>query len=116
MSKKQLTTFEKQVISTINGDDSQAFAEKLWKRAQSLYSAAIPAEKAKLYNFTEAVENAQEKLNNARINNAKAIANGETFISNVLEAHVALEDAQENLALQEKKILILEKELALLES
>jgi hypothetical protein len=116
MSKTVIKSFVKTVVAKIKGDDAEVFAEKLWRRAQSLYTAAIPSEKAKLYNFTEAVEIAQENLNNARVNNALAIENGEAFIENVLEARVALEEAQENLVLQEKKIAMLEEELALLQA
>jgi len=95
--KTNTTSFVKQFIAKVTGDNAQVQAEKAWRSANSALDVQISNMTGDLIQLEDAVEEATEALNNARINNGQPIADRTKYIENLINAKAALETVKENL-------------------
>jgi len=90
MSTKNVTNFVKLIIALITGDDAQATAIKIQKKAAAALTAQIAVKNAFTLSLEENVEQAEERLQLARINNGELITNTDVYIKNLLAYRRAL--------------------------
>lgn len=114
MGKNQVSSFINQFIATVKGDDAKAQAEKNWRKANSALKSAIPSSEGDTIRYEDELETAKENLKKARVNNGNDIINPGAYVTGILQATQAVEEAEENLQLHLKKVKILNEELAML--
>ena len=105
-------SFIKGFVAAIKGDDAEALAAKVWRQAESGLTMQIAALKGDLIRKEDAVTDAQEALDSARINNGKQITDRDQYVENLILAKDSLERAEKALAAHQKTIAFLEEEYA----
>ena len=105
-------SFIKQFTAAITGDDAKALAAKTWRQVESGLTMQIAALKGDLIRKEDAVTDAQEALDTARINGGKSISDRDTYVSNLIAAKEALILAEKQLDAHKKTIAFLEEEYA----
>lgn len=93
---KDLTSFVKEVISRIKGDDSEALALKNERKARAAINQQVSALENRIVDNEVAVEEAQEKYDNI-LYPTTLIEDGAAYIKNVKNNYEALEVAKETL-------------------
>ena len=111
----KIKSFVKQFVATVQGEDANAKAQKVLRRADSALKSQIPSLEGDLISLEDNLESAKEKQALARINNGKSIDSSELYISNLLRAKNAVTEAEENLELHKEKIAFLKSELLALD-
>lgn len=110
----KLNSFVKQFIAIVTGDDVEAYAQKAWRSAESALKVHIAAMEGDIIALEDAVEQAKEGLNNARVNGGYTITDREQYIDNLVSAKNNLTDAEEELAAHMESIAFLKEEYATL--
>ena len=103
-------SFIKSFVATIKGDDAEAQAAKVWRQAESGLTMHIASLKGDLIRKEDAVTDAQEVLDSARINSGKSITDRDQYVSNLLLAKEKLNRAEKELAAHQATIKFLEDE------
>lgn len=116
MNTKTVKSFVKGFLALVKGDTDEAKAEKVFRQAQSALNTQTAILTGDSVRKEDAVAEAQEKLENARVNNGNIISNRETYVQNLLDAKNALTEAEEALDKHEAKLEFLKEELTNLES
>ena len=96
--KKELTSFVKQFVAFVEGDNAEVQAQKAWRSANSALDVQISNMTGDLIQLEDAVEEAAEYLVKARVNGGKQITDRTQYINNLINAKKALTTAEENLA------------------
>jgi hypothetical protein len=109
-------SFIKGFVAAITGDDAKVKAAKAWRLAESALTMQIAALKGDLIRKEDAVTDAQESLDSARINGGESITNREQYVSNLINAKERLVSAEKALEAHKKTIAFLEEEYANLKS
>lgn len=112
MSKTKTGSFVNQVIAILQGDDATAKAEKHWRQADSALKSYIASQEGKTIDFEDAVSDAQEMLDSARINSGNPITTSDKseYIKNLLNRINKLEQAKEDLENHKKDIETIKRE------
>ena len=105
-------SFIKGFVAAIKGDDAEAQAAKVWRQAESGLTMQIAALKGDLIRKEDAVTDAQEALDNARINNGQQITNRDSYVQGLISAKEILVRAEKELVAHQKTIAFLEEEYA----
>jgi hypothetical protein len=105
-------SFIKGFVAAIKGDDAEAQAVKVWRQAESGLTMQIAALKGDLIRKEDAVTDAQESLDSARINNGKTITDRDQYVANLIQAKEKLVLAEKQLEAHQKTIAFLEEEYA----
>jgi hypothetical protein len=105
-------SFIKGFVAAIKGDDAEAQAAKVWRQAESGLTMQIAALKGDLIRKEDAVTDAQENLDSARINSGKQITDRDGYVSNLISAKENLVRAEKQLEAHQKTIAFLEEEYA----
>jgi hypothetical protein len=105
-------SFIKGFVAAIKGDDAEAQAAKVWRQAESGLTMQIAALKGDLIRKEDAVTDAQENLDSARINGGKSITNRDSYVQNLISAKENLVVAEKELVAHQKTIVFLEEEYA----
>jgi chromosome segregation ATPase len=114
MSKTTVKSFVNQFVALVKGDDSAVVAEKVFRKAKSALTASLAVAEGESVNLEEAISEAQENLDKARVNYGNAEFTNNSYISNLSQARERLEEAESNFELHQEKLTILKEELALL--
>lgn len=110
------TNFIKLVVAIITGDDAQATALKIQRKASAILTAQIAVKVARTLELEEVVENATEAVGLALINNGELITYGENYVSTLNKAQNTLNAAQDSLEAHLETITFLEEKLALVQA
>jgi multidrug resistance efflux pump len=112
MSTKVVTkTFVKQFVALIKGDEAEATAAKVQRKAVSSLEARLAALDAHVVDAEQEVEEAEENLVNVRLNHGKQIGDRETYVDALLAAHNRVENSKTKLMNLEHTIETLKAEL-----
>ena len=108
----KLNSFAKQFVAIIKGDDAEAKAAKVWRQCESAFKVQIAALKGDLIRKEDAVTDAQEALDSARINGGKSITDRDAYVGNLIASKERLTTAEKQLEAHQKTIAFLEEEYA----
>lgn len=97
MAKTTMNSFVKQFIAKVKGDDVEVQAEKVWRQANSALKSMISSMEGDLIEKEDKLNDAQEVLNNARINRGTEIKDRNAYVSNLIYAKEGIKTAQKNL-------------------
>ena len=107
-----VSNFVKLIVAHLKGDDAEAQAAKVWRQAESGLTMQIAALKGDLIRKEDAVTDAQEALDSARINGGKPISDRDAYVGNLIASKERLTMAEKKLEAHQKTIAFLEEEYA----
>lgn len=113
MTTNQVSLFVKECIAHLKGNDSEAIALSIQRKAINAFKTHIPSLESEVIELEEKIDEAKTQLKIARMNNGNAIdgANGRAkYIQGIVNAKKAIETAEENLADTIKTIAFLKEE------
>jgi hypothetical protein len=113
MNTKNISLFLKLAIATIQGDDSEAKAIKIQKKAIAYLTAQIAAKVCHTLSLEEKVESATQELANARVNGGELITDNTAYIRSLLKRRLEKTQAEQELEEHLEEIAFLEEELAI---
>ena len=115
--KTNAGSFLNQFVALVQGDDATVQAEKTWRQAKTSVETQLAALKGETFDIQQQVEEAEEKLRLATLNNGKSIdgKSGRTeYISQMIQAQNKLTESKEALVEHEKTVSFLETRLEFL--
>lgn len=107
----KIKSFVKSFIAFVQGDDATVKAEKVFRQAHSALGSQILSLEGDTINKEDAVTEAKERLQSARINNGDVISDRNGYVQNLLDAKNRLTSAEEALENHKTKIQFLKEEL-----
>lgn len=121
MSKSNTTvvkSFVKQFAALLQGDTAEVTAQKVFRQVQSSLNTQIAVMNGDLVAKEDAVTDAKEELDRARLNYGKELAssNRTDYVRNLINKKNAVENAQEALDTHLETLDFLKGELVRLES
>jgi hypothetical protein len=105
-------SFIKGFVAAIKGDDAEAQALKVWRLAESALTTQIANLKGDLIRKEDAVTDAQENLDSARINGGNKITDRDNYVAKLISSKEELNKAEKQLEAHQKTIAFLEEEYA----
>jgi DNA repair exonuclease SbcCD ATPase subunit len=90
-------TFINQFVALIKGDDAEVLAQKVQRKAESALETRLASLKGTVVDMEDKVTDAEENLQNARVNYGKEITDRDYYIDNLINANLRLEEAKTNL-------------------
>lgn len=113
-----MKSFIKGFVALVQGDTAEAQAQKVFRQVQAALNTQIAVMTGNSVEKEEAVEDAKEALNKARLNNGKELPSSERtrYVQNLVDASNALKEAEENLVAHNETLAFLKAELAALEA
>ena len=108
-------SFIKQFVALAQGETAEAIAQKVYRQADSALNTHIAVLTGDLVSKEDALINAQEHLEKARINFGKEITDRDYYIKNLIEAKNRVTSAEEALETHKAKLDFLKEESANLE-
>ena len=121
MSKSNTTvvkSFVKQFAALLQGDTAEVTAQKVFRQVQSSLNTQIAVMNGDLVAKEDAVTDAKEELDRARLNYGKELASSDrtAYVRNLINKKNAVESAQEALDTHLDTLVFLKRELSNLES
>ena len=113
-SSKKTNAFVEGVVAILKGADSKATGEKILRQADSAFKAQIASLTGDTISLEDKVEDAEEALRLARLNNGRLISDRNHYISALLDAKNNLTAAQEELDAHNAKLAFLNEQADLL--
>lgn len=107
-----MSNFVSKIVSIIKGDDAEAIAKKIQKKAQAGIKAQIAVKEAHTLVVEEKVEAAQEDADMALVNYGNSITNNDSYIENLLRTNQAVESAKKALERHNSELEFLKAKLA----
>lgn len=95
--------FIKEVTARLKGDDNEALAAKISRKAVSAFEGQLASLNSKKVDLENTLEEALEHLHDS-IYPTKVFSSNEQYIQNILSAQKAVDQAQENLDATERAI------------
>lgn len=111
MSKTTIKSFVKQFVAAVKGDDATVVAEKVFRQAQSALNSQISSLQGDTVGLEDAVGDAKEALDKARINYGGVISDRNYYVRTLLDRKNAVTKAEEALETHKEKIDFLKAEL-----
>lgn len=93
---KNLTSFGKEVVARIKGDDAEALAQANERKGRSAYKGQVSSLESRIVDLEDKVTEATEALAVAKYPTTK-ITDSQSYINNVRRAKEALTAAEEEL-------------------
>jgi hypothetical protein len=122
MSKSNTTvvvkSFVKQFAALLQGDTAEVTAQKVFRQVQSSLNTQIAVMNGDLVAKEDAVTDAKEELNKARLNYGRELASSDrtAYVRNLINKKNAVESTQEALDTHLDTLAFLKRELSNLES
>lgn len=116
MAKTKVTSFVNQFLALVKGDSATVQAEKVFRQAQSALNVQISSLTGDTINFEDALQEAQESLKKAMVNNGQSISDRAKYVSLLLENKNRVISAEEDLESHKAKLAFLKDTLAALEA
>ena len=111
-TKEIKSKFVKSLVAFCEGDDVEAKARRIQRRAQSLVTMAVSSKDNDILKAEDEITLAKEKLEEAIYNNGKLDFNEKTYVENIVKAKNALTDAEEQLESEKDTLAYLKEVLA----
>lgn len=108
----KLNSFATQFVAAIKGDDAEVKAMKAWRSAESALKVQIANLDGDVIRKEDAVTQAQENLDAARINSGHPITDRDTYVANLLSRKERLTQAERELEAHVKTTEFLKEEYA----
>lgn len=108
----KMNSFVKEFVALIKGDNIEVKAQKAWRQAESALKSHIAVKEGESIRLEDAVDNAKEALDKARINGGEEIENNTVYINNLIRAKNRLIQAEDALELHTEELLFLKEEYA----
>lgn len=105
---KKVSSFVKEVVARLSGDNDEATAQKVARKAMSALEGQVAALKSRLIDDEQAVEDAEEALNNA-IYPTAVFSDAKQYCKKIADAQAALENAKEELEATKDSIAFFQK-------
>jgi len=100
-----MKSFVKQFVALVKGDDATVVAEKNYRKAKAALETQLAIAKGDLVTYETELEDAQETVANALVNNGENIgSDSEGYVGRLLNAEEAVSEAEDNL--ESHKLLI----------
>jgi hypothetical protein len=111
-------SFIKGFVALVQGDTAEATAQKVFRQVQSALNTQIAIMNGDLVAKEEAVTDAKEAYNKARLNNGKELASADRtqYVRNLVSANNAVKEAEEALDAHKETLEFLKSELVALEA
>lgn len=106
----KMKSFVKEVVAIISGDNAEATGQKILRQADSALKTQIASLNGDTISLEDRVEDAQESLRLARVNNGKLITDRNDYVRNLLIAKRSLIDSEEALEVHLEKIAFLQEQ------
>jgi hypothetical protein len=116
MAKTKVTSFVNQFLALVKGDSATVQAEKVFRQAQSALNVQISSLTGDTINFEDSLQEAQESLKKAMVNNGQSISDRAKYVSLLLECKNRVTAAEEDLESHKAKLAFLKDSLAALEA
>lgn len=116
MAKTKVTSFVNQFLALVKGDSATVQAEKVFRQAQSALNVQISSLTGDTINFEDSLQEAQESLKKAMVNNGQSISDRAKYVSLLLEGKNRVTAAEEALESHKAKLAFLKDSLAALEA
>ncbi len=110
-TETKIKSFIRQFVAMVNGDDAAVVGEKVLRQSISAINTEISALNYKTITLEDAIEEAEETLRCARLNNGRAITSRENYIAELLLSQNLLTKAEEALETHKKTIAFYQKEV-----
>ena len=105
------SSFVAQFVALIKGDDVTAQAAKVWRQAESALKVQISGMEGNI-ELEDAIQEAQEALELARVNNGKPITDRASYTTNLINAKNKVTKAEKELELHKITLAFYKEELA----
>jgi hypothetical protein len=116
-TSKKMKLFVQQFVAVVKGDDATALGIKTLREADATLTAQIAVLTGRNVQFENAIELAEEALNNAMVNGGKSIGGqGDSYITMLFSLKNELTDAKESLEINHERIKFLQEVLTKLNS
>ena len=106
----KMKSFVKEVVAIISGDNAEATGQKILRQADSALKTQIGSLNGDTISLEDRVEDAQESLTLARVNNGKLITDRNQYVRSLLDAKNALNIAEGALEAHLEKIAFLQEQ------
>jgi uncharacterized protein (DUF111 family) len=93
---KKVSSFVKEVVARLSGDNDEATAQKVARKAMSALEGQVAALKSRLIDDEQEVEDAEEALANA-IYPTTVFSNAKQYCEGIANAQAKVESAKEEL-------------------
>ncbi len=114
---KKMKLFVQQFVAVVKGDDATALGIKTLREADATLTAQIAVLTGRNVQFENAIELAEEALNNAMVNGGKSIGGqGDSYITMLFSLKNELTDAKDALEVNQERIKFLQEVLTKLNS
>jgi len=114
---KKMKLFVQQFVAVVKGDDATALGIKTLREADATLTAQIAVLTGKNVQLENAIELAEEALNNAMVNNGKSIgSDGNKYINTLFSLQNTVTDAKDALEVNQERIKFLQEVLTKLNS
>ena len=114
---KKMKLFVQQFVAVVKGDDATALGIKPLREADATLTAQIAVLTGRNVQFENAIELAEEALNNAMVNGGKSIGGqGDSYITMLFSLKNELTDAKDALEVNQERIKFLQEVLTKLNS
>jgi len=104
------SSFIKSFVAAIAGDNAEAQALKVWRMVESALTTQIANLRGDLIRKEDAVTDAQETLDGARINNGQKITDRDSYVATLISSKEKLNKAEKELKAHQDTIAFLEEE------
>lgn len=118
MNQVTVKSFVKSFVALVQGDSAEAQAQKTFRQVQSALNTQIAVMTGDLVSKEEAVSDAQEAFDKARINNGKDLSSSDryAYVRRLIEAKNKVQEAQDALDEHKSTLSFLKEQLASLEA
>jgi chromosome segregation ATPase len=106
----KMKSFVKEVVAIINGDNAEATGQKILRQADSALKTQIASLNGDTISLEDKLEESQEKLRLAKVNNGELITDRNQYVQNLINAKNQLTDSEENLENHLEKIAFLQEQ------
>ena len=107
-TSKKMKSFVKEFKALVDGDSSEALAQKVLRQSDSALNTHIAIFNGELVGKEDAVSDAEDNLAKAKVNYGKKIDNRDAYVRQLLDARNDLVDAEEALELHQAKLAFLQ--------
>jgi len=114
--EKTISTFVKNVISILSGDNAEETGIKIQKRASAILSAQIAAKVAATLSLEDTVETLKLRLTEARLNSGQLIIDNNKYVQKLLDTQYELKVAENSLEEHLSDVTFLEEQLVIVKA
>jgi hypothetical protein len=108
----KVKSFVDEFVALVNGDDAKVKAEKARRQADSALKTHISMKEGESISKEDAVSEAKDALQKARLNNGEPITDRDEYVRNLIMAANRITEAEEDFDQHNKTLGFLKDQLA----